>query len=29
VKVWIFKGEIFDSPEGGSNSEPVARVEAQ
>ena len=29
VKVWIFKGEIFDSPEGGSNSETTARVEAQ
>jgi small subunit ribosomal protein S3 len=29
VKVWIFKGEIFDSPEGGSSNEPVARAEAQ
>ena len=29
VKVWIFKGEIFDSPEDGSKRDPVTRVEAQ
>ena len=29
VKVWVFKGEIFDSSEGGSNNQPAIRVEAQ